>query len=436
MKLFKIYKYTNLITGMSYIGRTCETLKRRAGSKMKGYIGCEKFWEAIQHYGTDCWRVEILWDGLTLDEANVYEELEIQDNETLYPYGYNKTPHGRVGTYGCKKPQSEETKRKISESAKSSPLVAEAQRLATEAAAEKARGVPRPKEVRDKISVGHRKSDYAEMHDFFLSLPTDMHLSEKTRLLRERFPNVGNRTIYFRLRKWTGLKGSKRLPVYQEIYEFYLTLPSDMLLPEKRHLLHKEFPNVSRFNINRWLNKWSGTQTLIRHPDKIPARELFLSLPAEMSLPEKRQLLYEQFPNVKRNTMNSWTQKWSDPSDRALGRRHPQYNYVHKFFLALPSDLDLQEKRKQCYSKFSGVPRETIWKWVKKWQPNNDSAFKRKERQKNREQGYELFMSLPCDLTIEEKRKFLREKMLHVNRRTIYRWVRKWQSELEATQQP
>ena len=27
MKSYKIYKYTNLITGMSYIGRTCETLK-------------------------------------------------------------------------------------------------------------------------------------------------------------------------------------------------------------------------------------------------------------------------------------------------------------------------------------------------------------------------------------------------------------------------
>ena len=109
----------------------------------------------------------------------------------------------------------------------------EAQRLATEAAAKKTRGVPRPKEVREKISIGHRKDDYATMHAFFLSLPTGMHLSEKTRLLRERFPNVGKNTIYFRLRKWTGLKGSKRLPAYQEVYEFYLTLPSDMPLPEK-----------------------------------------------------------------------------------------------------------------------------------------------------------------------------------------------------------
>ena len=52
MKSYKIYKYTNLITGMSYVGQTCKTLKQRAEPNMKGYIGCVKFWEAIQHYGT------------------------------------------------------------------------------------------------------------------------------------------------------------------------------------------------------------------------------------------------------------------------------------------------------------------------------------------------------------------------------------------------
>ena len=365
MKSFKIYKYTNLITGMSYIGRTCETLKRRAGSKMKGYIGCEKFWEAIQHYGTDCWRSEILWDGLTIDEAIIYEEVEIRDNETLYPYGYNKTPHGRVGAHGCKKPQSEETKRKISESAKSSPLVAEAQRLATAAAAAKTRGVPRPKEVRDKISIGHRKPDYAEMHEFFLSLPTDMHLSEKTRLLRERFPNVGKNTIYLRLRKWTGLKGSKRLPAYQEVYEFYLTLPSDMPLPQKRNLLHKEFPNVRRHYINRWLNQWSGTKTLKRHPDYQDAHNYFLSLPANMSLPEKRLLLQKEFPNVKKFTMNKWIRQWS--GTKTL-KRHPAHSDAYNFYLSLPADMLLSEKRRLLRERFPDVKNCTRWKWVRQWQ--------------------------------------------------------------------
>ena len=82
-------------------------------------------------------------------------------------------------------------------SAKSSPLVAEAQRKATEATAEVTRGQERPVEVRNKIGISHRKPDYTEMQDFFLSFPADMHLSEKTRLLREKFPAVKNSTLIF-----------------------------------------------------------------------------------------------------------------------------------------------------------------------------------------------------------------------------------------------
>ena len=74
---------------MSYVGRMCQSLEERASRDMTGYRNSEKFWEVLQHYGTDCWRVEILWDGLILDEANIYKQMEIQDNETLYPYGYN-----------------------------------------------------------------------------------------------------------------------------------------------------------------------------------------------------------------------------------------------------------------------------------------------------------------------------------------------------------
>ena len=64
---------------------------------MTGYRGCDKFWESINAYGTDCWAVEILWEGLTAEEANVYEDVEIHDNETLYPYGYNLRNGGMNG---------------------------------------------------------------------------------------------------------------------------------------------------------------------------------------------------------------------------------------------------------------------------------------------------------------------------------------------------
>lgn len=90
MNTYKIYKWTNLITGKGYVGQTCLPLPIRAGGRnMTGYRGCKEFWKAIQHYGTDCWQVEILWKGLTAEDANVYEDLEIKNHGTLTPNGYN-----------------------------------------------------------------------------------------------------------------------------------------------------------------------------------------------------------------------------------------------------------------------------------------------------------------------------------------------------------
>ena len=328
MKTYKIYKYTNLITGMSYIGQTCQTLRKRAGLNMIKYRECEKFWEAIQHYGTDCWSNEILWDGLTLDEANIYEQVEITDNETLYPYGYNlsygsqqseetirkRTESLRRNPPMLGKTHSEATCQRLSEIGKTNPASIEAQRKATEAAAEKNRGQERPPEIRNKISISHRKPDYTEMHDYFFSLPADMHLSEKTRSLREKFPAVKNSTLYFRIRQWTDLKGKKQHPAYPEAHKFFISLPPDIPLPKKRHLLQKEFPNIRKHLLNRWLNKWSGTKTGKRHPDYSEVNNMFFSLPSDMNLKQKRQLLYSKFPNVKRCTICKWTRRWhSDP---------------------------------------------------------------------------------------------------------------------------
>ena len=49
-----------------------------------------------------------------------------------------------------------------------------------------------------------------------------------------------------------------------------------------------------------------------RSPDKEPARELFLSLPFEMSLREKRRLLEKKFPHQRKSTRNRWVRQWED----------------------------------------------------------------------------------------------------------------------------
>ncbi|MDE0681599.1 MAG: NUMOD3 domain-containing DNA-binding protein [Candidatus Poribacteria bacterium] len=308
-----IYKITNTLSGESYIGQCRGNVNKRYNAHIRG-DGNKPLKEAIDKYGIEHFTFKILHDGILDELLDDYEEAAIAKYNT-FENGYNETPRSSGNLSGKNhplygKPRSEEEKRKISESAKASPLVAKVQKMATEAAAKKTKGVPRSEEIRRKISISHRKSDYTEMPDFFLSLPADMHSSIKVRLLREQFPDVSKSTLYFRISKWTGVKTKKQHPNYPEVYEFFTSLPADMPLPKKRHLLHKQFPNVRRHYINRWLNKWSGTKTLKRHPDYSDANDLFLSLPAEMSLSEKRCLLYEQFPNVKRDTIRSWIRKW------------------------------------------------------------------------------------------------------------------------------
>ena len=309
-----IYKITNTVNGKSYIGQCQGNVKKRYNAHIRG-DGNKPLKEAIDEYGIENFTFKILHDDISDELLDDCEEAAIAKYNT-FENGYNETPRGSGNLSGENhplygKPRSEEEKQKISESAKSSPLVAKAQRMATEAAIEKTRGVKRPAEVCDKISISHRKSDYTEMHDFFLSLPADMHTSLKVRLLRERFPDVSNSTLYFRVRKWVGIKSKKQHPDYPKVYGFFTSLPADMPLPKKRHLLQKEFPNIIKANINKWLRNWSGSTTRSPyHPDYQEAYNYFFSLLADMPLSEKRRLLREKFPNVKRCTLNKWTRQW------------------------------------------------------------------------------------------------------------------------------
>lgn len=84
----KIYKYTNIVNGKIYIGRTCQTLEKRAGSKGQNYKSCFKFYNAIQKYGWDSFTVEILEDNLSDEEASV-KELEYIELYDSVNNGYN-----------------------------------------------------------------------------------------------------------------------------------------------------------------------------------------------------------------------------------------------------------------------------------------------------------------------------------------------------------
>lgn len=82
-----VYKHTNKINGKIYIGQTCNLRERWRGNG-KNYFGSIKFFNAIKKYGWDSFEHEILYSGLSKEEANTIERRLIAEYDTINN-GYN-----------------------------------------------------------------------------------------------------------------------------------------------------------------------------------------------------------------------------------------------------------------------------------------------------------------------------------------------------------
>jgi group I intron endonuclease len=119
---YVIYKHTSP-SGKSYIGQTKDYDRRCTEHQLMGC--CRAFNSAIKKYGWDNLTHEILIEGLSLDEANRWEEVLIKELNTLAPNGYNLMTGGMNSSHSDESkakmsaahsgiPKSEETKAKIS----------------------------------------------------------------------------------------------------------------------------------------------------------------------------------------------------------------------------------------------------------------------------------------------------------------------------------
>lgn len=107
-----VYKHTSP-NGKVYIGQTCQKPENR-WKHGKGYLNNKYFYHAIQKYGWDNFKHEILYSDLSKEEADILEVKMIsQYNSTNPKYGFNM----ENGGYGKGK-HSAETLIKISENRK------------------------------------------------------------------------------------------------------------------------------------------------------------------------------------------------------------------------------------------------------------------------------------------------------------------------------
>lgn len=97
---YKIYVYVNKINQKKYVGQTCNSLAERAGKNGKFYLKCRLFGYAIQKYGWNSFYPIIILDGLSRNEANIFEKILIKALNTLDSnYGYNISFGGNDNEY-------------------------------------------------------------------------------------------------------------------------------------------------------------------------------------------------------------------------------------------------------------------------------------------------------------------------------------------------
>jgi NUMOD3 motif/Putative endonuclease segE, GIY-YIG domain len=109
-KLFNfVYITTNLITGKQYIGD--HSTNDLDSTKTRRYLGSGNYlYHALNEYGKENFKREILEFFPTKQEAFDAQEKYIIQHNTLVPNGYNISPKGGMNVKGC---CSEETKEKI-----------------------------------------------------------------------------------------------------------------------------------------------------------------------------------------------------------------------------------------------------------------------------------------------------------------------------------
>lgn len=96
--------YCHTLEGKPYIGQTFGDNEKEWNRRFQngnGYKGCTHFYNAIKKYGWENVKTEILFTGLSQEEANLREELLIRMYDTANPeVGYNITLGGSSNNRG------------------------------------------------------------------------------------------------------------------------------------------------------------------------------------------------------------------------------------------------------------------------------------------------------------------------------------------------
>ena len=139
-----VYIHVLKTDGRIYIGQTDDITARW---KPSAYKTCSKFYKAIKEYGWENFEHRILYDNLTLEEANKIEEELIEKYDAIN-HGFN------LNSGGLNHLHSQETKDKMSKTRKGVPKTEEHKKAISEALKKYERT---PEHNRNNQLAQHRK---------------------------------------------------------------------------------------------------------------------------------------------------------------------------------------------------------------------------------------------------------------------------------------
>ena len=293
-----IYKITNAVNGKAYIGKTKNDAKTtRIREHFKGHGGARILARAMAKYGVDVFSWEILQDGVIPELLDSYEIELIQSHNTASPNGYNLTHGGEGGIHtpeskrkisdairGKKNPfygktHTPETRQKLSEINTGKKHTETSRRKISESlkgrdpwnkgksglfhhteehkrsVSERHKGKVLSDETRRKISESHKGKPLSEEHRQTLSKAQKgrNHSLETRRKISES--NKGKIMSKEARRK---ISEARISPEREIAHKFYLTLPASISLKEKRKQVYEFTGNKKNRTVRRWIDAWKN----------------------------------------------------------------------------------------------------------------------------------------------------------------------------------
>ena len=315
-----IYKITNTVNGKSYIGQTIhDAEKTRIRYHLNGY-GNEDVKKDIEKYGKDAFTYEILHDGIIPEFLDMLEKEAIAKYNTIAPHGYNQTNGGS----GSGTQVSKEVRRKLSEAGKGKKISEEHRRKLSEANTGK-KHMPETCWKMSESREGAKNPMYGKPR----SDDTKRKISEA---------NTGRKRSDEAKQKMSEARKGEKHPMYGRKHSD--EAKQKMSEAHKRPEVRQKHSEATKGENNPMYGK--------------------------SHLEETRRKMSEARKGEKHH---QYGKPLSEEHRRNLSeaKRSPEYIPAREFFFSLPSDMDLKEKRRLLCKKITGVKKETIYHWIRKW---------------------------------------------------------------------